>query len=424
MRRTLPIVVAMACGSAPALAAPVAFGASFDPKTADTLSLLASVTLLLYALFGATVEANTVMTAGPNTDGVIDRSRLRELDRDALRAATPFAVPLALAVPALYTALSDGQNGMLLLYAIPLVAYGPIATLTAVRTGLLIRRGRLVGVYLAQGLRYGPPVTLALLTHSAVLTAVSLVFGELLRLAAITALSRRILAPVMLPESPTRARLLTQFASMGTSQVGPVADRGMLTYLGSAGTVNAYDLSEKGVFAGQQLVSAALIAPRLGRLASDINERRLDLATARRALQPIAASAAGISVVSCLALWGAIAALGSTLPPSVATGLTWSLISVWGLPMVCLYTFTARALIGYGRQRQLFGVAVTDALLNISGNIVFGFAFGPIGIVWSTLLSRLVGAVALLVLLRRCIVGHDSSQQRSDPRQKAHNAPT
>lgn len=400
---TLPLL-SSAVGLAPGMVLPFLVAARMTSDVADLFLLAYSIAITLTNIVANTVEQNTIAEYG-RFDGLSSTPSSSAWKRYTRSTRTFTATVVLLGFPvilALYGAASQ-QFYQLTLAALPLLAVPILGSIAAERSARVIVHGRINITILLQSCRAAVPLTVLFLFPSAAVWVVTsaITIGELLRLLGLSLVLRRVGKPFdasVRRGRPIESRgLWWQASSMVTSQAGSVTDR---AFLGAApaGSVAAYEMSDKILYAGVQVLVSGLLlrtVPKWARAAEGTSSEFSHLL--RRHLFPI----------FVFALVGALLAIGSIelilttglVNPAWATGLRWGQLALLSMPLSVLMTALGRVLVILRKQRLLVPLVILGLSSNLVLDLIFFGPFGGFGILLSSILSRVIGAAAYLLFV-------------------------
>ncbi len=420
-RGDLVVMAATVLGLAPGFMVPFVASLVLDAADADILLLGYAIALFLMTVVGVAVEANTVAEYG------------RHPSRVTLRFSSNFGIYLLkvlaaaglvalVAVPVL--TLVYGAHlvpGALSGVVLPFAVTGLLAAVSASFSGVTAARGGTTICVASYGLRAIPALATMALVDGAGPTLIAWAFvgGELLRCGALAfAAHRREPAEVVPGDGRWQIHgALWQTLSSSGSQASPAVDRYFLTQ-GGAGYVAAYEIADKAYYAGYQLMTGGLLLKRMADW-GDLSAR--GRREARRIVLADARSLIGLSLLVAPATIGAILVglwLG-VVPDSWSTGLSWSVILAAGLPLGVLHLMCSRLLVTLRQQWKLMPLTVVGIVANLALDIVFFWAYGPVGIVIATLGTKLFTATAYgitcALALRKLPVTPDAADPAPSP---------
>ena len=395
-RGDLVVMAATVVGLAPGFMVPFVASLVLGGADADILLLGYAIAQFLMTVVGVAVEANTVAEYGRHPTRVTLRlsSNFGFYLVKVVGAATLVAL---VAVPVLVLVYGAHlAHGALSGVVLPFAATGVVAAVSASFSGVTAARGGTAICVASYGLRAIPALaTMAFVAHAGpALIAWSFLAGELLRCGLLAVVARRREVPSA-PEPDGRWQVhgaLWQTLASSGSQISPTVDRYFLT-LGGVGNIAAYEIADKAYYAGYQLMTGGLLLKRMAGW-GDLSARGRQ--EAQRIVLADARTLVGLSLLVAPATIGAILvglALG-VVPDSWSKGLTWSIILCAGLPLGILHLLGSRLLVTLRQQWKLMPLTVVGIVANLVLDIVFFWAYGPVGIVISTLGTKLFSASA------------------------------
>lgn len=406
-RGDLVVMLATVVGLAPGFMVPFVASIVLDGTDADVLLLGYAIAQFLMTVVGVAVEANTVAEYGRHPSKVMLRlsSNFGLYLVKVVAAATLVAL---VAVPALMLVYGAHlTHGALSGVVLPFAVTGVAAAVSASFSGVTAARGGTAICVASYGLRAIPALaTMAFVPHAGpALIAWSFLAGEVLRCVVLAVVARRREVPSA-PDPDGRWQVhgaLWQTLASSGSQISPTVDRYFLT-MGGVGNIAAYEIADKAYYAGYQLMTGGLLLKRMAGW-GDLSARGRQ--EAQRIVLADARTLVGMSLVVAPATIGAILvglALG-VVPDSWSKGLTWSVILCAGLPLGILQLLGSRLLVTLRQQWKLMPLTVVGIVANFVLDLVFFWAWGPVGIVISTLGTKLFAAsaygIACAVALRK-----------------------
>ena len=257
-----------------------------------------------------------------------------------------------------------------------------------------------------QCLRGGPVlVALVVVTEPGIqMLAWLLVAGELLRVVVLVAVA---MATDHRCEAPGHDEWrfrgsVWQMLSTSASQVSPALDRWFLAGSGVSGVITAYEVSDKVYYGGYRFITSGLLISRVARwgdlLASGRTAAR---AVVMRDLRVIGGT--GLVVAPMLAaLAGGLLWSGWT-PDKWDTGLQWAIINIITLPLGVCHGLLARAIIALRKQTLFIRLTAVSVTSNALLNAIWYAVLGPVGIVVSSMCTRIFIFVAYMLVVTRLI---------------------
>jgi hypothetical protein len=383
-------------GMAPGFMVPFAASIVLPAADADVLLLGYAIMLFLSTVVGLAVEANTIGEYGRRPTRVrwSWSSNFGGYTRRLLLVSAGIVVVVAPLLTWVYS--SNRGPGALVVIAWPFALAGFVATVTGLFSGVVVARGGASWCVGSQSLRALPALTymLALPEPGMVAIAWCFVFGEVLRASALGALALR-RPDNAVPEADEQWQsrgAMWQMLSTSGSQVSPAVDRWFLT-LGGAGSIAAYEIADKAFYVGYKLVTGGLL---LRRMAAWGNLDARGRTAARRMVVADARQLAGVGLLMAPVAVGAVAAALAVglVPDNWSTGLLWAAILCVGLPLGIVHLLLSRLLVVLRQQWKLLPLTCVGVVANLVLDIVFFLAFGPVGIVLSTVGTRLFSVTA------------------------------
>lgn len=407
IRGDIGTVAAAIAGAAPGLLLPFAIAIVYPPTTSDLMLLAISVAVTTTALSGAAIEVNSVANVG----GVLARGRhasrasLRKFRLRSLLYGLGIAVVIVPALAAIYWWRLDDPRAFLTTVAVlglaPVVgAYSSAVAGEAIALG---RAHWAVGVQAARALvplialAFGGPVPLWTL-------ALAYVAGEAVRglvLVVVCEAAVRSDALLRVDSAMSVSRVAWQSGALAIAQSQPVVDRAIIAGA-EAGALTSYDLADRTMQSGAQLVLQGILQRRVGRWARIRAMSRDDAAHMfrRDAMSGLIWSvlvAGGVAAVCGVAL------LLGIVPEAWRTGLLWGLILTPSIPTLLVTTAGSRLLVIAGRQRLLVGFAAVAAVSTFALDLAFFALWGAVGVILAAVVVRAGLAVLHLLVLRRVI---------------------
>jgi hypothetical protein len=391
-------------GLLPGFVLPFALALALSSEMSDTLLLGYGIALFFTGVVGVPVEANTLAEYGRNPLRVRG-ARSSPFWRYVSKVTAASGVAVLVFAPLLAWIYSAGGSGLWSLTA-PMAVLSFVNAISSVFSAVIAGRGLTAVVVGTQSLRAGPVlVAVVLVTDPGIqMLAWLLVAGELLRLAVLLALSmstdRRCGTPGY-HEWRFRGSLW-QMLSTSASQVSPALDRWFLAGSGVGGVITAYEISDKVYYGGYRFISSGLLISRVARwgdlLAGGQNAAR---AVVMRDLRVI--GGAGLVLVPMLAaLAGGLLWSGWT-PDEWDTGLQWAIVNIITLPFGLCHGLLARVIVALRQQTVFIRLTAVSVTSNAVLNTVWFAVLGPVGIVVSSMCTRILIFVAYLLVVTRLL---------------------
>jgi hypothetical protein len=395
LERLVPLLAVVA-GSLPGLVLPFMLVDQLPKRGADDFFLIASTSLVLVNIIAATWESAVVAEAG-RFFLVFDRvpsASLRRLQRHILRVAAPATFVLVPGLTGLYGLQGGGsaRATTLLSHCLILLPVPILAAQAATYSGLCISRGRLAVPLLSIGFRSLLALLTAVLSPRLSTILAAYLVGEVLRVLTLRRASRDLISPDgdregLIP--PSYKGLLGQAAAMGTLQMYPVVDRLFLAR-SPAGAVAAYELCDKIFFALNTVLLSTVVLPTVSKWPVLIGQ---PVARVRRAIaRDLSVVTVTSAVGAALVIIGLALGRGAILDivPGAADGLSWARIALLSLPFAALDLIVARIYILARRTASLPMIAGLGLLSNIVADVVLYNLLGAVGIIWATVVMRLL----------------------------------
>jgi hypothetical protein len=184
--------------------------------------------------------------------------------------------------------------------------------------------------------------------------------------------------------------------------VSPALDRWFLAGSGVGGVITAYEISDKVYYGGYRFISSGLLISRVARwgdlLAGGQNAAR---AVVMRDLRVI--GGAGLVLVPMLAaLAGGLLWSGWT-PDEWDTGLQWAIVNIITLPFGLCHGLLARVIVALRQQTVFIRLTAVSVTSNAVLNTIWFAVLGPVGIVVSSMCTRILIFVAYLLVVTRLL---------------------
>lgn len=396
------ILGAVLVGNLPGFVVPFIAYQRLEPADADVLLLLASTAVTL-----ATVVTMTVETAWAASVGTLlahgRRPGSRIARRGALQAAG-FALgvsgvlgPLVLALYAL--ARPAGGEG-LIGPALTLVPAPLAAAAASVYGGVAVANGRVALPTALQGAKFFLPVGLLLLSHtpSIWLVTSSYAFGEIVRLCLLRIYCRTLMGTDRKSQAaiPSGKLLVSHFASLAVTLATPVIDRSFLSRF-PPGSITAFEMADRFYFAVYQIAIVLTVTRPSGAWSRELTQASPHVVIRRRVL----------GVCARVAVLAALGAGSLALLLLVPQGLVpdqsilWALVLLPGLVAGVGQTAVTRFAVMCRATRVLPLLGVISVIINAASNALGVAAFGIVGVIISTTVTRVVVfAISLVWILR------------------------
>jgi hypothetical protein len=391
-------------GLLPGFVLPFALALALSSEMSDTLLLGYGIALFFTGVVGVPVEANTLAEYGRNPLRVRG-ARSSPFWRYVSRATAASGVAVLVFAPLLAWIYSAGDSGLWSVTA-PMAVLSFVIAFSSAFSAVIAGRGLTTVAVGSQSLR-AVPVLLALVvvTEPGIqMLAWLLVAGELLRLAVLLAVA---MATDHRCEAPGHDEWrfrgsMWQMLSTSASQVSPALDRWFLAGSGVSGVITAYEVSDKVYYGGYRFITSGLLISRVARwgdlLACGPSAAR---AVVMRDLRVIGGT--GLVVAPMLAaLAGGLLWSGWT-PDKWDTGLQWAIVNIITLPLGVCHGLLARAIVALRKQALFIRLTVVSVTSNALLNTIWFAVLGPVGIVVSSMCTRIFIFVAYLLVVTRLI---------------------
>jgi hypothetical protein len=391
-------------GLLPGFVLPFALALALSSEMSDTLLLGYGIALFFTGVVGVPVEANTLAEYGRNplrVRGAWSSPFWRYLSR----ATAASGVAVLVFAPLLAWIYSAGDSGLWSVTA-PMAVLSFVIAFSSAFSAVIAGRGLTTVVVGSQSLR-AVPVLLALVvvTEPGIqMLAWLLVAGELLRLAVLLAVA---MATDHRCEAPGHDEWrfrgsVWQMLSTSASQVSPALDRWFLAGSGVSGVITAYEVSDKVYYGGYQFITSGLLISRIARWGDLLAcGRTAARAVVMRDLRVIGGT--GLVVAPMLAaLVGGLLWSGWT-PDKWDTGLQWAIVNIITLPLGVCHGLLARAIVALRKQALFIRLTVVSVTSNALLNTIWFAVLGPVGIVVSSMCTRIFIFVAYLLVVTRLI---------------------
>lgn len=408
-RRTdIATILIALVGALPGLLLPFAISASFDLASSDLLLLALSVTVTTGALVGSAIEINSIAVIGRHLGQGTHPSprrlwmfRFRGLLYGLL--VSLIATPVLVAVYA--TKLTDVGS---FIAVVVVLTFAPIiGGYSSSVSGEAIALGKAHWAVGLQATKALVPLVLIVGFGEIPLQFVALAYvgGEVARAIILTLVCSRAGRLLQLPREHVHlatSGLVWQSSALAVAQAQPVVDRTFL--VGEPGQVSSYEMGDKLMQAGAQLVTMGLLQRRIG---SWSRLRAMNAADARTLLLRDARTV-GAGAVLAAALLAAVCVLASGLPivpDEWRTGILWGAILSASIPTLLVTVAGSRLLVVAGRQKLLIWFAAGGVVLTLVADLVLFSVFGPVGIILAAVIVRAILACVYLLVLRAVLPG-------------------
>ena len=391
-------------GLLPGFVLPFALALALSSEMSDTLLLGYAIALFFTGVVGVPVEANTLAEYGRNPLRVKGTGS-SPFWRYVIRATAASGVAVLVFAPLLAWIYSAGDSGLWSVTA-PMAVLSFVIAFSSAFSAVIAGRGLTTVAVGSQSLRAGPVLlALVVVTEPGIqMLAWLLVAGELLRLAVLLAVS---MATDHRCEAPGHDEWrfrgsLWQMLSTSASQVSPALDRWFLAGSGVSGVITAYEVSDKVYYGGYRFITSGLLISRVARwgdlLACGPSAAR---AVVMRDLRVIGGT--GLVVAPMLAaLAGGLLWSGWT-PDEWDIGLQWAIVNIITLPLGVCHGLLARAIVALRKQALFIRLTAVSVTSNALLNVIWFALLGPVGIVVSSMCTRIFIFVAYLLVVTRLI---------------------
>jgi Na+-driven multidrug efflux pump len=376
----------------PGFAFPLLLSATLSAANSDRFLLPMSVAVMLTNILGGSIEAHTAAQVArfrSHFGALPPRYIIRRYRARVMLLTAPVVLIIGPAIGLMYSLRASDKGDywtlLIVLLALPLVS-----AVTSTHSGAAIASGRVITAVVAQSFRMLVPTLVLAVGFSRLLPlALALILGETARLGLLVVKLRK--EPRL--ETPAHERLQVsgiawQSLSTAVAQTGPVTDRAFLAG-DEAGSITAYELSDKFFFAAAQLINYGLTLARVaawGRMGS--------LAYTAARSEVITDLKRNIGFSSVVGTAGAATLIVGRwipfLPTNWRVGMLWGAVLLLGLPATVASNMSVRLLIlgALGRTTLIF------ASINVASNAVFDYVLftiiGPIGVPLATLMVRII----------------------------------
>lgn len=374
-----------------------------SPQESDSLLLAMSIMTTLSSVMGSAIELNTVSEFGRllTSDSQPGPPAMRRYAVRIQRFGFGAVVVVGTLLTGVYSfSVSEWTVGFVVLCATMLIA--PIASIySSLNAGMLVGAGRAVAPIASQAFRPAIPIILLVAVPSASLLvfALGFGFGEIARWVVLSHLRRKTLATREADDSAqleTRG-MLWQAMSSSVGQGGPSIERVLLASAPS-GSVSAYELANKMLFAVVQFLNYGFLLRRVGRWSRIPGVTRSE---SRRILRRDLIVLVGVATM--FALLGILALFLLSLLPLPEIWLRssyWAMLLLLTAPLSMWISASSRLMIIARKQHYLLWFS----LLTVASTLVFGIllfnVLGAFGVVVGTVCARLLSAVGYAVALR------------------------
>lgn len=350
-------LAALAVGAAPGFLLPVVVAWRLPIASAAALLLALALTQIAYAALAAPYETTMLVRLGARYGARSVPSHLpaRAL---AVHAVTRMGPSLMLGTAALVGGVGllspDIDFAQLVVLAIPFGLGILVQVSSTPLSAHLYATRRFPSVYFSTFFLGGPSLLVALFCPTALAISVTYLVGQLLRgayLAWRVKVSQRGAtrddAASVLP--PTWGEVMPQMFSSLAGQLMPILAQSLLAMSGAA-AVAIGAIALRVWAAASQVGTAAIAMPEVVTLTREVQS----VPAARRVRW---LDRRGLWLVSAAAVLGAIVAAAiiivtllsaSLMPPTITTGLSWSLITLIALPFGLLNFWAGRGLVAIG----------------------------------------------------------------------------
>ena len=391
-------------GLLPGFVMPFALALVLSSDMSDTLLLGYGIALFFTGVIAVPVEGNTLAEYGRSPLRVRG-ARSSPFWRYVCRATAASGVAVLVFTPLLAWIYSADDKGLWSVI-VPMAVLSFVSAFSAVFSAVVAGRGLTTVVVGLQSLRGGPIlVALVVVTEPGIqLLAWLLVAGELLRLAVLMGVSMstddRCAAPGH--DEWRFGGSVWQMLSTSASQVSPALDRWFLAGSGVSGVITAYEVSDKVYYAGYRFITSGLLISRIARWGDLLAcGRTAARAVVMRDLRVIGGT--GLVVAPMLAaLAGGLVWSGWT-PDKWDTGLEWAIVNIVTLPLGVCHGLLARAIIALRKQALFIRLTAVSVTSNALLNTIWFAVLGPVGIVVSSMCTRIFVFVAYLLVVTRLI---------------------
>lgn len=377
------------------------------PRVSDPFFLAVSVSLILTNVLANTIELNSVVQIGSvrARTGNISRRAVRRYRRRVRKfavASTLLGGGILISVYSI-SILPENRLSFVVVAAIAL-AIPLVGAEASTRSGQLIACGRQEIPILMQAARSLLPLLVVIIvpSASAYILALSMVAGEVIRLAVLHLLAARVEAPAVGATTTLETRgLIVQSISTSAVQLAPVADRMFLSGA-PTGSLSAYELADKIFFAGAQFLNLSYLVRRVHRWSGlrSVPRPQGDQLL-RRDLTVLIGFSVASSVLAAAGL-GLLQAL-VPLPKEWEQGLYWSQWILISLPFALFSMACSRLLVVAGRQNLLLWFAGSITVSTFLADWVLFSLFGATGIPIAGVIVRVLTAVGYAVVTLRSI---------------------
>lgn len=410
-------LLAAVVGAAPGLVLPFAVAATYPALQSDLLLLAISIAVTTTSLVGAAIEINSIAVIG-RLLGQGGHPSSRALWTYRLRCLAYGAGVSLITTPLLvllYASRIDDLGQFFLLSAS--VAVAPIiGGYSSSVAGEAIALGQTQWAVSLQATKALLPVLLLVTVGDAALEAVAIayVLGEVVRGVALTFVCRAVLSKRELERPNERlaiGSLAWQSSSTAIGQAQPVVDRTFIVG-GGAGALSSYEMADKLMQGGAQLIVMGLLQRRIGNWARLRGMPRADvgrmlLVDARTVGTWTLLVSVGLAVLCVSAVQLGI------VPDPWRTGVLWGAILSASIPTLIVTVACSRLLIIAGKQHLLPIFAIVGVGLTVLANAGLFTLLGTTGIIVAAVVVRAILAALYLIVVRRVLPAVIASDMES-----------
>lgn len=395
-------------GAVPGLLLPFAISATFDLTSSDLLLLALSVTVTTGALVGSAIEINSIAVIGRYLGNGTHPSA-RRLWAFRFRGLL-YGLVIALVVTPILVVVYGSRMPDIgtFVSVVVILTFAPIiGGYSSSVSGEAIALGQAHWAVGLQAMKSLVPFVVVLGWGDVALhvVAVAYVCGEVARAIALTLVCRYAGKRLELEREHVHlatAGLLWQSSAMAVAQAQPVVDRTFL--VGEPGQVSSYEMGDKLMQAGAQLVTMGLLQRRIGAWSRLRAMSAADASTMFRR----DARTVGVGAVLVAALLAVACIIASTLPiipDEWRTGILWGAILSASIPTLIVTVAGSRLLVVAERQKLLIWFAVGGVVLTLAADLLLFAALGAVGIILAAVIVRAILACVYLLVLRAILPG-------------------
>lgn len=389
--RLVGLVTAVGLGNLPGFLIPFLVHHRMSSSSADSFLLVTSTAVAVSAITTMTFETAWAASAGRSLAAGAGVSRViaRYGARQAALVGVLITLVLGPLILGIYSAIRPNSVGVLFGLGGCLALTPILASAASVYGGIAIAQDKILLTTGLQGAKSVIPAVLLAATPGIWpwLLAASYTAGEGLRLIILCKRSEFVGADKEVDSHAPRLRdLVSHASSMTVVMSSPVIDRSFIASF-PAGSVANLEIAERIYFAFYQIAVTLSVTRRTSTWSRRLAEPDRVASAVRGIQRRLLAEAALVAAIGAAGVLVVVSLGTEWVPPS---SLIWSIVLLAGLIPGVAQMGTTRLVVMQQQARILPFLAIIAVVLNLVLNMLGVAIAGPIGVVVSTTVTRLL----------------------------------